>query len=153
MGREGIGMGSIRWIVLFTLLMASLAVLIMPVQAADKLVVAVNQSQLLNFSGVERVAIANPDIADVVIVSGYEMLIIGKQPGLTTLQVWSNSGQTSYEVEVGSGDTQIAGEIRSILGLPDIQVSKVNKSIILEGWVKDQAQKDRAEKFASAYAR
>jgi pilus assembly protein CpaC len=125
----------------------------LPVLAADNVVtVAVNQSQLLTFSGISRVAIANPDIADVVIVSGYEVLVVGKQPGITTLQIWSNSGQKSYKVEVGSDNAQIAAEIKSVLGMPDIRVSLVNKSIILEGKVNDQAQKDRAEKYAAAYA-
>lgn len=113
--------------------------------------VAVNQSEVVHLSGVERVAVANPDIADVVIVSGSELLVVGKAPGTTTLHIWSASGLKSFSVEVNSNDTQIAGEIKNILGYPDIQVSKVNKNVILEGSVNDQYQKMRAEKVAGAY--
>jgi pilus assembly protein CpaC len=119
--------------------------------AGDKLAVAVNQSQVLTFNGVTRVAIANPEVADVVVVSGSEVLLVGKAPGATTLHVWSMSGRESYAVEVGANDNQIASEISAILGAPDIRVSKVNKNIILEGTVSDQYQKNRAEKIASAY--
>lgn len=119
--------------------------------ANTKLTVAVNQSQLLTFAGVERVAVANPEIADVVVVSGFELLLVGKVPGITNLYIWSSAGRTSYIVEVGANDAQIAGEIKSILGYPDVRVSKVNKNVIIEGTVNDRYQKDRAEKVASAY--
>lgn len=120
--------------------------------AEERMTVAVNQSRVLNFSAVEKVAIANPEIADVVVVSGLEVLLIGKAPGLTTLHVWSRGGRYSYLVEVGAADITIANDIKNILGLSDITVSKVNKTVILEGTVNDQYQKSRAEKVASAYA-
>jgi len=120
--------------------------------AADgKLAVAVSQSQVLSFYGVERVAVANPEIADVIVVSGYEVLLVGKAPGLTTLHVWTSGGRASYTVEVGANDIRIAQEIKNILGYDDIRVSKVNKNVIIEGTVNDQYQKARAEKVASAY--
>jgi pilus assembly protein CpaC len=145
-------MGSIRnWMIALFMVFYILLPISM-VQAADGVLsVAVNQSQVLNFNGVERVAVANPEVADVVVVSGYEILLVGKAPGTTTLHVWSASGRKSYNVEVNSNDAQLAGEIKSILGYPDIKVSKVNKNVILEGSVNDQYQKLRAEKVASAY--
>lgn len=120
--------------------------------AENTLAVAVNQSRVLNFSAVERVAVANPEIADVLVVSGVEVLLVGKAPGLTTLHIWAGGSRYSYLVEVGAADITIANDIKNILGLSDITVSKVNKTIILEGTVNDQYQKSRAEKVASAYA-
>jgi pilus assembly protein CpaC len=119
--------------------------------AAEKLAVAANQSQILNIGGVERVAVANPDIADIIVVSGSEIMLVGKAPGTTTLHIWAGGSRMSYEVEVGTNDTQIANDIKTILGYSDIRVSKVNKSVILEGKVNDQYQRMRAEKVASAY--
>lgn len=121
------------------------------VMAAEPLTVAVSQSRVLNFSGVERVAIANPDIADVMVVSGSEVLLIGKHPGATTLHVWSTLGRSSFLVEVAANDVLIANEIQAILGYNNIQVSKIGKTIILEGKVSDQYQKSRAEAVAGAY--
>ncbi|MGI6092398.1 MAG: BON domain-containing protein [Veillonellaceae bacterium] len=119
--------------------------------AAESLSVAVNQSRVLHFSGVQRVAIANPDIADVLVVSGSEVLLLGKAPGATTFHVWSYAGRSSYLVEVAADDAPIANEIRAILGYENIRVSKVGKTIILEGKVSDQYQKGRAEAVAGAY--
>lgn len=109
--------------------------------AGEKLTVAVNQSRVLQFDAVSRVAIANPEIADVMIVSGSEVLLVGKAPGLTTLHIWDSGGRNSFQVEVGAADITIANDIKNILGLSDITVSKVNKTIILEGTVNDQYQK------------
>lgn len=118
---------------------------------APKMAVAVNQSRVLTFSGVSQVAVANPEIADVSVVSGSEILLIGKAPGITTLHIWSDRGRESYLVEVGTDDTNIANAIRDTLGYQDIRVSKINKTVILEGKVQDQYQRNRAEKVASAY--
>ena len=74
--------------------------------AAESLSVAVNQSRVRHFSGVERVAIANPDIADVLVVSGSEVLLVGKAPGATTFHVWSYAGRSSYLVEVAADDAE-----------------------------------------------
>ena len=119
--------------------------------AADVTGVAVNQSRILSVNGVSRVAIANPDIADVMVVSGSEVLLIGKAPGVTTLHLWTVKGRTTYQVEVASDDIPIANEIKNILKLNELQVSKIGKTIILEGKVDSKYQKDRAEKVAGAY--
>ena len=101
--------------------------------------------------GLHRAAIANPDVADVVVVSSSELILVGKQTGSTTLIVWSGAGRQSYLVEVSAADPAIANEIKRILGYPDIRVAKVNKTVILEGTVNDQYQRARAEKIAGAY--
>jgi pilus assembly protein CpaC len=134
-----------------TLLLLCLLAPVLPAAASDPLAVAVNQSRVLAVDGVQRVAVANPDIADVLVVSSNEILLIGKAPGFTTLQVWNRDGLLSYAVEVSDDNRPLALEIQSILGYPDIRVSKVNKSIILQGTVNDQYQKAQAEKVAAAY--
>ncbi|MBP2636724.1 MAG: type and secretion system protein [Firmicutes bacterium] len=134
------------------IVMVSILASSMTAAAEEKMTVAVNQSRVLYFNAVARVAVANPEIADVVIVSGSEVLLVGKAPGLTTLHIWESGSRYSYQVEVGTADVTIANDIKNIVGLSDITVSKVNKTIILEGTVNDQYQKNRVEKVASAYA-
>lgn len=128
-------------------------ILLLPLssQASDKLEVALNQSRVLSFYGVERVAVADPDIADVVVISSSEILLVGKAPGMTSLHVWSGAGRESYDIQVAANDAALAEEIKRILNYPDIKVSKINKTLVLEGTVSDQYQKSRAEKVASAY--
>lgn len=122
--------------------------------AADpltKMTVGAGQSRTVTLYGLQRAAIANPEVADVVVVSSSELVLVGKQTGTTTLIVWSEMGRETYQVEVAALDPAIAGEIKRILGYPDIRVVKVNKTVILEGTVSDQYQRARAEKIAGAY--
>jgi len=106
-------------LVLFSLLIVS------TVAAAGQVAVAVNQSRVMNFSAVERVAIASPEIADVVVVSATEVLLVGKSTGTTTLHIWSAGQRESFQVEVVANDVPIANEIKKIIGLDDLTVSKV----------------------------
>lgn len=117
----------------------------------EKMTVGAGQSRTVNMSGLQRAAIANPDVADVVVVSSSELILVGKQTGTTTLIIWSNMGRQTYQVEVAANDPAIANEIKRVLGYPDIRVVKVNKTVILEGTVNDQYQRARAEKIAAAY--
>lgn len=51
----------------------------------------VGKSQLMRFDEpIKRVSIANPDLADVVIISQKEILVNGKAPGTTSLIVWGD---------------------------------------------------------------
>ena len=120
-------------------------------EAAARMAIGAGQSRTITMYGLQRAAIANPDVADVVVVSSSELILVGKQTGSTTLIVWSGAGRQNYLVEVSAADPAIANEIKRILGYPDIRVAKVNKTVILEGTVNDQYQRARAEKIAGAY--
>ncbi len=124
---------------------------VMAAEAPGKMTIGSGQSKTLTHYGLQRAAIANPDVADVVVVSSSELILVGKQTGTTTLIVWSDMGKQSYQVEVAAADPAIANEIKRVLGYPDIRVVKVNKTVILEGTVNDQYQRARAEKIAGAY--
>ena len=57
-----------------------------------KLYGMVGKSQILNFdSGIKRVSIADPNLADVVVVSPKQLIINGKKAGNTSLIFWGNS--------------------------------------------------------------
>ncbi len=149
------GDGNMRKLLLSGILLCFFIVLspvgVVAAEAPTKMTVGAGQSRTITMYGLQRAAIANPDVADVVVVSSSELILVGKQTGTTTLIVWSNMGKQSYQVEVAANDPAIANEIKRILGYPDIRVVKVNKTVILEGTVNDQYQRLRAEKIAGAY--
>ena len=61
--------------------------------AAASLPIEVNQSYCLNAGDtIVRMAIGNPDIADVTMASATEALVVGKASGATTLIIWTNGG-------------------------------------------------------------
>lgn len=119
--------------------------------SAANMTLGQNQSLVLNASGVYKVAVANPEIADVVVISSSQVMLVGKKAGSTTLHIWRNGGQFTYTVLVNGNDAGAAEMIKSLLGYPDINVSVAGGKVILEGMVENQYQRDRAEKLAGAY--
>jgi pilus assembly protein CpaC len=140
-----------RWLKVFILSILLCSMFVLPVFAFEKLEVAVNTSRIINLNGVERVAVASPEIADVVVISSTEVLLVGKSTGTTTMHVWSRKGRSSYTVNVTGNEQRIANEIEKTLGLTNIKVMKTGKTIIIEGKVHDSYQKNRVELMASAY--
>ena len=140
-----------RGVKISILVMLLISMLIVPAFANEKIDVGINSSRILNLDGVERIAVANPEIADVVVISGAEVLLVGKTAGTTTMHIWSQNGRSSYTVDVTERDILLANEIKTTLGLSNIKVIKTGKSIVIEGKVLDANQKKRAEMMASAY--
>lgn len=101
---------------------------------------------------VQQAAVANPEIADVVVMSDTEIVVIGKQPGGTTLHVWyEGNHRVSYEVRVSKVNEAGAAKIEELLGYPGVDVRVIGDTTVLEGTVRDQNEKNRAEKIALAY--
>ena len=120
----------------------------------------VGEGEYYKFSAkgkVTKIAVGNPDVADVTLLSGTnnEFLIIGKKAGSTSLLVWRGSVMDEYFIAVGANDTGMANSIRQAIGLPmvNVRVASINgkKRILLEGRVRDQLEHDRAMKIASLY--
>ena len=59
----------------------------------------VGGKKVLNVAGVERVAVGNPDVADIR-VEGKSIEVTGRSPGNTTVLVWRNGQRDSYAVTV-----------------------------------------------------
>src|ERR687884_526051 len=79
----------------------------------------VGQQKVLQLGNIARVAIGEPDIADVKQVGGgSELLITGMGEGRTSLLVWRiNDTRLSYLVVVRRQDPrELAGEVRALLG-------------------------------------
>lgn len=116
------------------------------------LALVVGQSQILKVDILDRVAVADPKIADVVVVSDREILVNGKAEGTTSLHVWDRGGRTTYKVRVFVDRESLCKEIVSIIGLSGVSVRIANETILLEGRVKTAADASRAEKIAKAYS-
>ena len=78
------------------------------VLAAERLQVGVNRSNIYYGGGVTQVAIANPEIADVVILSPEQYMLVGKKVGSTSLHVWKGDTDMTFEVVVNGTDPGMA---------------------------------------------
>lgn len=123
-------------------------------QASEQLVVNLNQSRVLPTYGVTQVAIANPNIADVAVVSDNEILVVGKSVGSTMLHIWyASGGMESYSILVGGDDQGISRIVKTAIGYDNIQVTSAGQKVILEGMVQNQSEKKRAEEIAKLYSK
>lgn len=101
---------------------------------------------------VQTVSLANEDIADVVTVTPTELVVIGKEVGMTTLIVWGESQRhTAYDVKV---ERDISGQ-QVVL---EVQVAEVNRRALDEYGIdflmvdQDPSHIKRGDKILGTYA-
>jgi Flp pilus assembly secretin CpaC len=79
-------------------------------QAPAPLYLAVDGSLLLTMTDPARkVAVANPAIADVQVISPAQLLIVGKTSGVTSLMIFSAKGLHSYNLIIHPSSLAAAG--------------------------------------------
>ena len=119
--------------------------------AADILNVSVNGSRYMEDSGITRLAVGNPDIADIRLLSNNDYLVVGKKAGSTSLLVWSNNGRQEYNVYVSGDDEGTEKAIQKAIGYPGVKVQMMNGKVLLRGKVKNQYEHDSAVKVAQLF--
>lgn len=106
-------------------------------------------------SKITRVTVANPAIADVVVLDKVNLNIIGKALGSTSLSVWSANGmRQDFVISVCNTDTATATAqfIKQSMGLDGIQVAKLGDKLVLQGTVENQYELNNALGMAKVYA-
>lgn len=120
--------------------------------AAEPVEVSLNESKYMAASGITRLAVGNPAIADVQLLSSGDFLLIGKKAGTTSLIVWSDGGRrTEYTVYVAGNDRGMASAIQDAIGYPKVHVQMMKDRVMLRGKVENQYEHDIALKIAGLY--
>ena len=123
--------------------------------AAQPIWIEINQSYLYQagYSPITRVTVANPAIADVVVLDRTKLNIVGKALGSTSLSVWSENGmRQDFVVSVCNTDTATAQFIKQSMGLDGVQVAKVGDKLVLQGVVENQYEMNNAMGIAKVYS-
>lgn len=120
--------------------------------AAEPVEVSLNESKYMAASGITRLAVGNPEIADVQLLSSGDFLLVGKKAGTTSLIVWADGGQrTEYTVYVAGNDRGMASAIQDAIGYPKVHVQMMKDRVMLRGKVENQYEHDVAMKIAGFY--
>lgn len=120
--------------------------------AAEPVEVSLNESKYMAASGITRLAVGNPAIADVQLLSSGDFLLVGKKAGTTSLIVWSDGGRrTEYTVYVAGNDRGMASAIQDAIGYPKVHVQMMKDRVMLRGKVENQYEHDIAVKIAGLY--
>lgn len=120
--------------------------------AAEPVEVSLNESKYMAASGITRLAVGNPAIADVQLLSSGDFLLVGKKAGTTSLIVWSDGGRRiEYTVYVAGNDRGMASAIQDAIGYPKVHVQMIEDRVMLRGKVENQHEHDTALKIAGLY--
>ena len=121
------------------------------VRAADEpkqITITAGKSVVIDTTAdVERVAVATEDTVEAVAITQREIVLNGKAPGETSVIVWQKGeARLSYDVLVEPSSLKLAAlrlRMREAVG-DSVQVDLNDKSVILRGSVKNQAEGERA---------
>ena len=136
-----------------------------PAQAADLLDRVKNQeiTQILRLKvgrskvlrtpfALTRISVADPDIADLILISEREIYINALAPGATNISMWGKSRFTSATVTVEADLTLLKEKLHQILPKEKIGAEAAGDSIVLSGEVSGPVAQSTAIALAKPYA-
>ncbi len=102
---------------------------------------------------IRRVSLADPSIADTLVVSPNQVLINGKAPGSVSLVLWDETGQSqSFDVFVDLDIRGLAEQIREVFPDQPVRVEAQKDVAVLSGKVGSQGVADKMLEMAKATA-
>jgi pilus assembly protein CpaC len=100
-----------------------------------------------------RISVADPTIVDTMVVSPTEILINAKSPGVASLVIWDETGQSqTFDVYVDLDVTEITAKIHQVIPNEPVQVEARGGVITLSGQVSSQTVADHVLAIAQAMA-
>ncbi len=111
-----------------------------PARAAADLTMRTGTSRILHFRDIKQIAIGDATIVGALPLPGKaEVLVNAKQPGRTTLFIWTSDGvEHDYQVTVTASELDLlAAMLKSTISRSDVSVETFGHSIVLRGTVPD----------------
>ena len=103
----------------------------------------------------KRASLANPDIADAVVLSPQQIYVTGKNMGSTTLTLWDENDRvwTVFDIEVTPDQARLKEQLHQLLpDEKDLRVLSSQGHVTLTGVVSSIANQSQALALAEAYA-
>jgi len=127
--------------------------------SATELVVPVDESKVVQATGVRRILLTNPRICEAVIVSPHEIVLNGMAPGRTTLLLWDATGRKEVTIVTVAADPDVPGRIRDsvrrFLGADAVDAVFVGsggaQTLVLRGIVPTEQDAAAVEELARAH--
>ena len=114
--------------------------------ALQALVLVEGSAKVLTFQRMKRVVIVDPKVADVVVASLSELVIMAKSQGHTKLYVWDAHGRHEYSITVRAlpSSTALVRRLRDLLPATIEARALGDKLILLHGTFNTKRDHDRA---------
>jgi pilus assembly protein CpaC len=122
--------------------------------ASIDLAVPLYQSRVVTVvTPANRVSVANPDVADIVVISPTELYVLGKDLGTTNVLLWDNGNRLigAINVEVQHDLDSLKRKFAELLPGQPIEVRASQRSIVLSGRVSDVEAMNAATRIAATF--
>ncbi len=106
-------------------------------------------------TSIKRASLANPEVADTVVLSPKQIYLTGKAVGVTTLTLWKENGElfSAFDVTVSPNLSQLREQLHKMLpDEKDISVMATHDHVTLSGTISNLARQSRALEIAEPYA-
>jgi len=95
-------------------------------------------------SRIKRVSLADPEIAEAIVVSPTQVLVNGRKPGGVSLLVWDEADQSqAFEVSVDIDVLSLSQKIHEVFPAEDVHIDTSKESVILTGKISSAAVADK----------
>ena len=102
---------------------------------------------------IKRVSLADPAIAEAIVVSPYQVLVNGKTPGGVSLLLWDEADQSqAFEVSVDIDILGLTQKIHEVFPAEAVQVETSRDMVIVSGKVSSAALADKILEVVKAAA-
>ena len=101
---------------------------------------------------IQRVSVADPEIADIVLISNREIYINGNSAGVTNVSLWGKQRFSSARVTVEPDISILKEKLHKILPKEKIAVEAAGDTIVLSGEVSGPTTQETALALAIPYA-
>src|SRR5271157_4865950 len=120
--------------------------------SAEALHLLVGRSLVISSQArISRISVADPAIVDALVVSPTQILMSGKSPGVASLVIWDETGQSqTFDAYVDIDVTEIVAKIHQVLPNEPVEVEARGGVITLSGKVSSQAVADHLLAVAQA---
>lgn len=105
-------------------------------------------------AGMKRVSIANPDLADTLILSPRELYITGKKCGATNLVIWGADKNilAVLDLDISIDIKRLQDRLNQLLGAGQVEALADHDTLTLSGSVEDQSAMAKVLTLAEAYS-
>lgn len=112
---------------------------------------ASGESRVIPIRGLIRVAINDPEVAEVTVFGSDELYILAKNPGKTDIFAWTRDKKRNIKILVkSSGDLEAM--IKKAYPGANVTITMAKGILLLAGTVKDEAEKFGVERLALSFS-
>ena len=98
---------------------------------------------------IKRVSLADPTIAETVVINPYQIVVNGKAPGGVSLLLWDEKDQSqAFEVAVDTDALGLSAKIHALFPAESVRVDTAKDAIMLSGKVSSVAVADKILELA-----